>query len=148
MTCTSLRMNCAVLSPGVRHQHLGGLALPTKSFVFLLKYPGNPLLQLYNLCFHRGYVPRAWTTSTVVPIPKPGTDRFRSISLPSCFCKVLERMLLTRLMFQLQDKLSPFLYSFLPQKSTHHCLTDLYSRLSYASVVAVLDLKSAFDIAN
>lgn len=32
--------------------------------------------------------------------------------------------------------------------STHHCLVELYSRLSPNSVVAFIDLKSAFDIAN
>ena len=114
----------------------------------LLKVPGNPLLQLYNLCFCRGYVPAAWTSSTIVPIPKPGTDKFRPISLTSCFCKVLERVLLTRLMFRLQNKLSPCLYGFLPQRSTQHCLMELYARLSPTSVVAFLDLKSAFDTAN
>jgi len=114
----------------------------------LLKVPGNPLLQLYNLCFSEGYVPRAWTSSIIVPIPKPGTDKFRPISLTSCFCKVLERILLTRLMFRLEEKLSPRLYGFLPQRSTHHCLMELYTRLSPTSVVAFLDLKSAFDIAN
>ncbi len=114
----------------------------------LLKVPGNPLLQLYNLCFRMGCVPRAWTSSTIVPIPKPGTDKFRPISLTSCFCKVLERILLTRLMFRLEDKLSPRLYGFMPERSTHHCLMDLYARLSPASVVAFIDLKSAFDTAN
>jgi len=114
----------------------------------LLKVPGNPLLQLYNLCFSRGYVPRAWTSSTIVPIPKPGTNKFRPISLTSCFSKVLERIFLTRLMFRVQDKLSPRLYGFLPQRSTHHCLMELYARLSPTSVVAFLDLKSAFDVAN
>ena len=114
----------------------------------LLKVPGNPLLQLYNLCLSRGYVPRAWTSSTIVPIPKPGTDKFRPISLTSCFCKALERIILTRLMFRLQGRLSPRLYGFLPQRSTHHCLMELYTCLSPNSVVAFLDLKSAFDIAN
>ncbi|KAG0713426.1 Retrovirus-related Pol polyprotein from type-2 retrotransposable element R2DM [Chionoecetes opilio] len=114
----------------------------------LLKVPDNPLLQLYNLCFRLGHVPHAWTSSTIVPIPKPGTDKFRPISLTSCFCKVLERIFLTRLMFRLEDKLSPSLYGFLPQRSTHHCLMDLYTRLSPTSVLAFLDLKSAFDVAN
>ena len=114
----------------------------------LLKVLGNPLLRLYNLCFSRGYLLRAWSSSTVVLIPKPGTNNFRPISLTSCFCKVLERMFLTRLMFRIQDKLSPRLYCFLPQRSTHHCLMDLYACLSPASVVTFLDLKSAFDVAN
>ena len=114
----------------------------------LQKVPGNPLLKLFNLCFVRGHVPSAWTSSTIVPIPKPGTDKFRPISLTSCFSKVLERIFLARLMHRLQDKLCPSLYGFLPHRSTHHCLAELYTRLSPTSVVAFLDLKSAFDIAN
>ncbi|XP_064106860.1 uncharacterized protein LOC135215837 [Macrobrachium nipponense] len=114
----------------------------------LQKVPGNPLLQLYNLCYQHGYVPAGWTISTIIPIPNPGTDKYRPISLTSCFSKVFERILLTRLMYRLQEKLSPHLYGFLPQMSTHHCLAELYSRLSSNSVVAFLDLKSAFDIAN
>ncbi|XP_042227380.1 uncharacterized protein LOC121869881 [Homarus americanus] len=114
----------------------------------LLKVPGNPLLLLYNLCLCTGYVLNAWTYSTVVPIPKCGTAKFRPISLTSCFSKVMERILLTRLMFRLENKLSPSLYGFLPQQSTHHCLMELYTRLSPMSVVAVIDLKSAFDVVN
>ncbi|XP_068245268.1 uncharacterized protein [Palaemon carinicauda] len=53
----------------------------------LIKVPGNPRLQLYNLCLCLGYVPLAWTHSTIVPVPKPGSDKFRPISLTSCFCK-------------------------------------------------------------
>ncbi|XP_063587868.1 uncharacterized protein LOC134765254 [Penaeus indicus] len=56
----------------------------------LLKVTGAPLLQPYNLCLRHGYVPQGWTKSLVVPVPKPGTDKFRPISLTSCFCKVLE----------------------------------------------------------
>ena len=114
----------------------------------LHRVPGSPLLRLYNMCLRVGCVPTAWTTSTIIPIPKPGTAKFRPISLTSCFCKVLERILLTRLMYRLQDRLSPRLFGFLPQRSTQHCLVDLYSRLSRDSVVAFLDLKSAFDVAN
>ena len=114
----------------------------------LQQVPGNPLLRLYNLCLRDGYVPQAWTTSTIIPIPKPGTAQFRPISLTSCFCKVMERILLNRLLYRLQDQLSPRLFGFVPQRNTHHCLVDLYSRLSQDSVVAFVDLKSAFDIAN
>ena len=42
----------------------------------LQKVPGDPLLQLFNLCFQSGHVPRAWTSSTIVATPKPGTDKF------------------------------------------------------------------------
>ncbi|XP_076045837.1 uncharacterized protein LOC143028082 [Oratosquilla oratoria] len=51
-------------------------------------------------------------------------------------------------MFQIRDKLSPRLYGFLPQRGTHHCLMELYTRLCPTSVVAFIDLESAFNIAN
>ncbi len=51
-------------------------------------------------------------------------------------------------MYRLQDRLSPRIFGFLPQRCTHHCLVDLYSRLSCDSVVAFMDLKSAFDVAT
>ncbi|KAK3889118.1 hypothetical protein Pcinc_006860 [Petrolisthes cinctipes] len=49
---------------------------------------------------------------------------------------------------ELQDHLSPWLFGFLPQRSTRHCLVDQYSRLSRDSVMAFIDLRSAFDVAN
>ena len=103
--------------------------------------PGNLSLHLYNLCLRDGCVAQAQTTSTIIPIPKSDTARFRPISLTSCFCKVMERLLLSRLMYRIQDRLSPRLFGFLPQRSTHHCLVDLYSRLSHDSVVAFINLK-------
>ena len=117
-------------------------------FRLLQKVLGKPLLHFFNLCFRLGHVLSAWTSSTVVPIPKPGTDKFRPIFLISCFSKVLECILLARLIHRLQNKASPNLYGFLPQRSTHHCLVELYTRLCPTSVIAFLDLKSAFDIAN
>lgn len=114
----------------------------------LQKVPYNPLLTLYNLCYSQGYVSAAWTRSTIVPIPKPGTDKFRLISLTSCFTKVMERILLSYLLFSLKDVLSPRPFGFLPHPSTQHCLTELYTSLSLNSVVAFKDLKSVFDVAN
>lgn len=99
-----------------------------------------------NLCIRRGHVPTALTSSTIVRIPELGTSKSRPISLTSCFSKV--RIILTRLMHRLQGLLSPNLYGFLPQRSTHHCLMDLYPRLSSDSVTAFIDLKSVFDVAN
>lgn len=114
----------------------------------LQKVPDNPLLKLFNRCFKKECVPEAWTTSIIVPIPKPASDKFRPISLTSCFDKVLKRIFLNRLMFRLQPKLSPRLYGFLPDRGTHHCLLELYTRLSPTSVVAFIDLKSVFDVVN
>lgn len=56
----------------------------------LQKVPGNPLLHLDHLRYRLGHVPTASTCSTIVSIPKPGTDKFRPASLTSCFSKVME----------------------------------------------------------
>lgn len=114
----------------------------------LQKVPENPLLHFYNLCLSLGYVPIACTRSTITPIPKPGTDKFRPVSLTSCFCKAMKRMLLNRLMYSMEEMLSDRLFGFLPQRSTHHCLVEFYTRLSHNTVVAFIDLKSAFDVAH
>ena len=103
----------------------------------LQEVPGKPLLHLYNLCLQYGCLPQAWTTSTLIPIPKPGTAKFRPISLTSCLCKVMERIVVSRLMYRFHDRLCPFLFGFLPQRSTHHCLVDLYSRLSFDGFGAI-----------
>ncbi|MPC33903.1 hypothetical protein E2C01_027271 [Portunus trituberculatus] len=84
----------------------------------LQKVPGNPLLRLFDLCLRDGHLPQAWTSSTILPISEPCTTN----SGPSLL-------------------LHPF-------ASTHHCLVDLYSCLSRDSVLAFVDLKSPFDVAN
>jgi len=121
----------------------------TYSVLLLLQMvPGNPLLLLYNLCLQKGCIPQAWTTSIIVSTPKTSTDKFRPISLTSCFCKVRECIILNHLLYCLQPKLSRRLYSFLPERGTHHCLLELYTRLSPTSVVAFIGLQSAFDTTN
>ncbi|MPC74588.1 hypothetical protein E2C01_068952 [Portunus trituberculatus] len=47
-------------------------------------------------------------------------------------------------MYRFQDRHSSRLFRFLLQRSRHYCLVDLYSRLSRDSVVAFVDLKSAW----
>ena len=114
----------------------------------IAQVPGNPLLTLYNLSLSEGALPEEWTRSTILPIPKPDSSDFRPISLTSCLCKVLERILLARLRNLVQDQLSPHLFGFLPGRSTHHCLAELLSHLTSTSCIAFLDLKAAFDVAN
>ena len=114
----------------------------------IAQVPGNPLLRLYNMSLSSGVLPQAWTESTIIPIPKPTSNEFRPISLTSCFCKVLERIILTRLMFHISDKLSPNLYGFTQGKSTQHCFAEYFSHTTNHSCTAFIDLKSAFDVAH
>ncbi|MPC58629.1 Retrovirus-related Pol polyprotein from type-1 retrotransposable element R2 [Portunus trituberculatus] len=114
----------------------------------LQRVPGNPLLCLYNLFFSQCCAPPTWTCSSIVPIPMPGTHKFRHVSLTSCFSKIMERILLFRLLYKLESELSPCLFGFLPRRGTQRCCTELYSHLSSSSVVAFIDLNIAFDVAN
>lgn len=109
---------------------------------------GNPLLRLYNMSLATGTLPAAWTSSTIIPIPKPNSTKHRPISLTSCFCKVMERALLNRVQYLIGDQLSSHLYGFLPGRSTQHCFAEYLSVGHPYSCVAFIDLKSAFDIAN
>lgn len=97
----------------------GGDGITYSIIRLLLNVPGIPFLQLFIRCFLREYVPPAWMWITAVPIPKPCTDEFGTISLTSCFCKVFDWIFLTHRMFRLVDKLHPWMYRFLSQRSTH-----------------------------
>lgn len=50
----------------------------------------------------RAVLPEAWTKANIVPIPNPHeTDKFRPISLTPVICKILERVLLHRLLYKM-----------------------------------------------
>ena len=56
-----------------------------------------------------GNFPSSWRQSYVVPIPKPGKDtsdptNYRPISLTSCLCKIMERVVNSRLVWYLEQK--------------------------------------------
>ena len=65
------------------------------------------LLHIFNDIWKSGEIPECWKESTVIRIPKPGKDsknqsNYRPISLTSCLCKTMERMINTRLVWFLE----------------------------------------------
>ena len=61
------------------------------------------LLRVFNRFFRESYFPPIWNRSTVIPIPKPGKNpnspkSYRPISLTSCLCKLMERLINERFM--------------------------------------------------
>ena len=67
------------------------------------------LLDIFNYMWTSGETMNAecWKEATVIPILKPGKDsknpsNYRPISLTSCFCKTMERMINTRLVWFLE----------------------------------------------
>ena len=65
------------------------------------------LKEILNTIWISADFPQQWRAATVIPIPKPNKDHtdplsYRPIALTSCLCKVLERMINTRLIWYLE----------------------------------------------
>lgn len=120
----------------------------------------NFLLALFNQIWITGDFPSIWRVAVVLPIPKPGKDHlhatnYRPISLTSCLCKVLEKMVNVRLMWFLENGhfLSPVQYGFRKMRSTTDALLSLESSVCEAfakdhhQVTVFFDLEKAYDMA-
>jgi hypothetical protein len=65
---------------------------------------------LYNGCLRKGCFPKRWKKARVIPITKPGkencndTSKYRPISLLNVGGKVLEKLLISRIMYFLNSK--------------------------------------------
>ena len=81
---------------------------------------------LYNECLRKGYFPKQWKHSIIIPIIKPGKEgstevtKYRPISLLNVGGKVLEKLLIDRINHHAfsNSLLNGNQYGFLPQKST------------------------------
>lgn len=105
---------------------------------------GDPLVHLYNMSLSQGTLPEAWKTANIVPIPKPGEgNKFRPVSLTSVLCKMLERILLTRLNYKI-GRLHPGVNGFVKHRSTANCLSNYFS-YHHAKTAVFLDIEKAFD---
>ena len=116
------------------------------------------LLDIYNYIWRTGDFPQCWSETIVIPIPKPGKDHsdpnsYRPISLTSCVCKTLERMINDRLVWFLEHNniLTDIQCGFRKRKSTIDHLVRLESFIRGAflnkqEVVSIFfDLEKAYD---
>ena len=116
------------------------------------------LLDIYNYIWRTGDFPQCWSEAIVIPIPKPGKDHsdpnnYRPISLTSCVCKTLERMINDRLVWFLENNkiLTDIQCGFRKRKSTIDHLVRLESFIRDAflnkqEVVSIFfDLEKAYD---
>jgi ribonuclease HI len=91
------------------------------------------LLSYYNFLWHNG-LPHQWKYSIVLPIPKPGkpshiTSSYRPIALTNCMCKLMEKLVNSRLQ----------------QYLTSHRLIDPHQsgfRMGHSTLDAVMRLES------
>ncbi|GFX96322.1 probable RNA-directed DNA polymerase from transposon X-element [Trichonephila clavipes] len=116
------------------------------------------LLYLFNRIWREHVYPTQWQEAIVIPILKPGKDpknplSYRPIALMSCLCKTLERMVNTRLVYQLEkNKCIPLYQSgFRKGRSTLDNIIQLESKIRNAfvrrnHVVSIFfDIEKAYD---
>ena len=116
------------------------------------------LLTFYNDLWLNNKFPKKWHHAIVIPIGKPGKDcsnpeNYRPISLTSCLCKVLEKMVNGRLNYALSLKniLTPTQSGSIPGRSTLDPLTCLEDSIRRGfeqkklTVAVFFDLTKAYD---
>ena len=106
----------------------------------------GPLLKLFNMSLREGKLPRAWKKAIIIPVPKPNGGQ-RPVSLTSCCAKMMERVILNRLLYLTDSQLSENLFGFMKGRGTSDAVIRcLSSDNDYCRVF--VDLKGAFDKAN
>ena len=142
---------CNNTAPGEDNIHYSMLRnLPDISLEFILTF--------FNQIWSNHVFPSLWRSALTIPFHKPGKDKqnptsYRPIALTSCLCKLMERMVNTRLVWYLESNklLHPNQYGFRRNRSTTDILThiDSYIKTAFAyrqHVVAVFfDLQKAYD---
>ena len=130
-------------------------------YQFLKHLPDESLLvvlDIFNSIWRTGVFPDSWREATIIPIPKPGKDaskptNYRPISLTSCLCKTMERMINTRLVWLLEKKglITRFQSGFRQNRSTVDQLIRLESYIrdgiirGHHVVSIFFDLEKAYD---
>ncbi|KAG0437761.1 hypothetical protein HPB47_017300 [Ixodes persulcatus] len=116
------------------------------------------LLEALNKVWRTAELPAVWKVSHVIPIPKPGKPQallssYRPISLTSCVGKLLERLVLRRLTWQLgtNKTLPDQLSGFRTHRSTVDAIGEVATSFEEARAAgktmycAFLDIHKAFD---
>ena len=116
------------------------------------------LLSLFNFIWKNNVFPSLWKTAIVIPIPKKNENlndvkNYRPIALTSCVCKLMEKMVNTRLVWYLEynNIFHENQYGFRNGHSSVDVLVriDTYIKNAFAMkehVIAVFfDLEKAYD---
>ena len=122
----------------------------------LLQY----ILKCYNRISREGVFSAGWPTAIIIPIQKPGKDskelsNYQPISLTSCLCKRMEKIINSRLMWYLEKNghLDERQTGYRKKRSTMDQITQLENDIQQAvanrkhTTVIKFDLSKAYDIA-
>lgn len=135
----------------------GGDSITNISVKYLPLKAKVKLLNIINACLRLNYFPDVWKKANIITIPKPGKDHrrpenHRPISLLSAFSKIFERIILARLLKQV-DKLKRLpdeQFGFRKNHSTHlqtlRLVETKQNGLSHKdAAISFLDDAKAFD---
>ena len=116
------------------------------------------LLKIVNKIWETGILPDSWKIGLIIPIRKPGKDAlepssYRPIALTSCVCKLMEKMINTRLIWHLESNnlISGFQFGFRKNRSTLDPLLMLSNQIQqgfakkYQTIGVFFDLEKAYD---
>ena len=118
------------------------------------------LLKIVNKIWETGILPKDWSISIIVPVKKPNKDAsqttsYRPIALTSCVCKLMEKMINTRLVWYLEAKgmIPSFQFGFRKNRSTLDPLLRLTNQIQQGfakqsqTIGVFFDLEKAYDTA-
>ena len=104
--------------------------------IHLPKSAKDFLLKIINKIWDTGILPESWKISLIIPVKKPGKlatepTSYRPISLTSCVCKLMEKMINNRLVWYLvkNNHLSANQYGFRKNRSTLDPLLKLSNEI-------------------
>ena len=115
-------------------------------------------MEIINEIWETGVMPKSWKLSLIIPAKKPGKDPFfatsyRPIALTSCICKIMEKMVNTRLVWYLERNncLSSVQFGFRKNRSTIDPLLMLSNKIQQGftqqkqTIGVFFDLEKAYD---
>ncbi|MGL4677181.1 MAG: reverse transcriptase domain-containing protein, partial [Brevinema sp.] len=116
------------------------------------------LLNMFNRIFESGVLPKSWKTAIIIPILKKQKEptnikNYRPIALTSCVCKLMEKIINTRLTWYLEinNILSPDQYGLRKQRSTTDSLFRLTNEIqkgfttNMQTIAVFFDIEKAYD---
>lgn len=144
-------LTCKGSSPGPDNIHYDMLKkLPIDGLLYICEF--------YNTIWRKGEFPSEWQNAIVVPIykrgkPKTSPNSYRPISLTSCLCKLMEKVVSKRMdwYFVTNNIITNSQFGFRTSLSTLDGLISLESNIREAfakqmhGVAVFLDLEKAYD---
>ena len=120
----------------------------------------NTILCLFNRIFSEHAFPEHWRSTTTIAIPKPSKEttvpkNSRPISLSSCLCKTMEKIINTRIMWFLENgnHINVSQSGFRKNRSITNYLIHLETALRQSladrhhAIAVFFDLTKAYDMA-